>query len=127
MFVRSKAEAERRDRPGVVSYFLLERGDAGQDALAVTWVYVAPGSKQPMHQHPEQQAYIIIEGRGVMQVGEKEQPVRAGELVYIPSNVPHGLKNTGDQPLAYISAASPAFDLRYVYDEGHLTPDAYEE
>jgi mannose-6-phosphate isomerase-like protein (cupin superfamily) len=127
MFIRNKTRAEKRDRKGLISYFLLERGDAGQDELAVTWVYIAPGKKQPLHSHAEQQVYVVIEGHGVVHVDEDSQSVKSGDLIYIPSNAVHGMENTGDTPLSYISAASPAFDLRQVYDRGPLSADSYEE
>ena len=38
MFTRSKQTAERRDRSGLVSHFMIGRGDVEGDHLAVTWV-----------------------------------------------------------------------------------------
>ena len=44
-----------------------------------------------------------------MTVGEQTFEVAAGQSIFIPSNAPHGLQNTGDGVLRYLSAASPAF------------------
>lgn len=126
MFVRSQDQADKRDRNGLTSYFMFGRGDADTDALAITWVTVEPGKRQRLHNHPEVQVYIIIVGEGTMQVSDESQIVRAGDLIYIPSNAMHGITNTGDEMLQYISAANPAFDLEEAYDRGQLTPEAYE-
>ena len=128
MFVRSKADAEKRERSGLVSHFMLGRGDVDSDALAVTWVDVEPAAKQRLHNHPEIQVYIIIAGTGRMQVGDEVRDVKAGDLVFIPSEVFHGIENTGATLLSYISAANPAFEsLQFAYDNGQLTPDAYKK
>jgi len=127
MFVQRKQAAEKRKRSGLTSYFMFGRGDAGEDALAVTWVDVLPHSKQRLHNHPEVQVYVIIAGQGLMHVAGESQQVQAGDLVYIPSNAMHGIDNTGAATLSYVSAANPAFDLPFAYDKGQLTPAAYQE
>ncbi len=38
---------------------------------------------------------MILEGQGLMTVGEEAEVVENGDVVFIPSNSPHGLKNTG--------------------------------
>jgi quercetin dioxygenase-like cupin family protein len=125
MFTRSIVDAPRRERPGLTSIGLLARGDVPDNALAVTWVDVAPGGKQPPHNHPETQVYIIIAGQGIMRVGEETKAVGAGELVHVPSNEFHGIENTGDTVLSYVTAANPAFDYTEAYDRGQLTPEVY--
>ena len=125
MFTRSKTTADRRDRSGLTSYFMLGRGDVSGDALAVTWVEVQPGARQRLHNHPEVQVYVLVAGQGRMTVGEETREVAAGDLVYIPSGLMHGIENTGTEVLQYVSAANPAFDLVEAYDRGQLTPDAY--
>ena len=127
MFVRSKAYAEKRERSGLTSHFMLGRGDVESNALAITWVDVEPGAKQRLHNHPEVQVYVIVAGTGRMQVGDETRDVKAGDLVFIPSEAFHGIENTGDSVLSYVSAANPAFEsLQFAYDNGQLTPDAYQ-
>lgn len=125
MFIRSKAAADHRVRSGLVSYFLLEKGDVPEDVLGITWVDVEPGARQRPHNHFQPQVYILTAGAGFMRVGDEEQTVSAGDLIYIPPNAMHGITNTGSEMLSYISAATPTFDLVEAYDRGQLTPDAY--
>jgi mannose-6-phosphate isomerase-like protein (cupin superfamily) len=129
MFITSKTTAQKRERNGLTSYFLLDRRSevaTGRDPdLAVTWVTVEPGSQQIAHHHEPEQVYVIIQGMGEMQVGSETQLVHAGDLVYIPSNLAHGIVNTGDDVLTYISAATPPFDLTEAYDRGQLQSESY--
>lgn len=127
MFVQSKSNAEMRERNGLTSYFMFGRGEAGETALAVTWVDIVPHSQQRLHNHPEIQVYVIIAGQGLMHVGAETRHVQAGDLIYIPTNLMHGIENTGSETLSYISAANPAFDLAAAYDRGQLIPEAYEK
>lgn len=127
MFVRNKDQADKRERNGLISHFMFGRGDADTNALAITWVTVEPEKQQLLHNHPEVQVYIIIAGAGKMHVAGEEKTVRAGDLIYIPSNAMHGIVNTGDEILQYVSAANPAFDLEEAYDRGQLTAEAYQD
>ena len=79
MYTRNKEESPRRERSGLVSHILLQRGDLTEAGLTATWVEVAPGSRQRPHDHPSEQVYVITAGRGRMLVGEEEQEVGTGE------------------------------------------------
>jgi quercetin dioxygenase-like cupin family protein len=127
MLIRNKTQVDKRERNGLTSRFLLGRGDTEENSLALTWVTVQPGSRQILHNHPEVQVYVLIAGQGMVQVGEERQAVKAGDLIYIPSNEMHGIENTSDEMLSYISAATPAFSMTLAegYDKGQLTPEAY--
>ncbi len=128
MLIRRKTQVDKRERSGLTSHFMLGRGDTEANALAITWVTVQPGSRQILHTHPEVQVYVIVSGFGTMQVGEEHQAVQGGDLIYIPSNERHGIENSSDEMLSYVSAASPAFSmtLAEAYDRGQLTPEAYK-
>ena len=54
-----------------------------------------------------------------MTVGGETRAVVAGDLVRIPPDTDHGIENTGDRPLEYVSAAAPAFpreEVEVFYD-----------
>lgn len=114
------SEASKRVRDGFVSYILLQQGDTPTDNLAITWVEVLSGRKQKPHSHAPDQAYVIVSGSGRMQVGTEFSDVHAGDLVYIPSDVIHGIENISSEKLVYVSASVPAFDLEALYDGGQL-------
>jgi mannose-6-phosphate isomerase-like protein (cupin superfamily) len=124
MFIQHISNVPVRERSGLYSHILLQQQDAAQSNLAVTWVEVKPGKRQRLHHHLAEQVYVIVQGEGKMQVGEETAVLHTGHMVYIPSNQPHGIINTGNEPLVYISAATPSFDMTAVYDHGQLKSDA---
>ncbi len=112
MYRQTLAEAPRNHRGGQVSHLLLAPGQFGSQHLLVTWVEGAPGSEQPVHGHPEsEQAYVIVRGSGVMRVGDEFQEVGPGDLVLVPPGSGHSIRNTGSEPLVFVSAASPPPEL----------------
>ena len=115
MYTRNKEESPRRERSGLVSRILLQRGDLPEAGIAVTWVEVAPGSRQRLHGHPSERVYVITAGRGWMLVAEEKREVGVGELVYVPSDAVHGIENA--------STATPALDAEAAYDAGQLRGD----
>lgn len=120
MLITSLDKSPKRQRAGLISHILLQHGDTLGNNLAITWVEVAPGHGQALHSHVPEQVYVVIAGKGRMRVGDDLADVKAGELVFIPSNVTHGIENTSSESLVYISASVPAFDLEALYDSGQL-------
>jgi quercetin dioxygenase-like cupin family protein len=63
------------------------------DRMMFAHVYLAKGAMVPMHSHENEQLTYIVEGALRFWLGEEgeleERIVNAGEILYIPSNVPH--------------------------------------
>ena len=62
------------------------------DRLMLAHVYLKQGALVPRHFHENEQITYILEGALRFHVGEGEGEeiiVRAGEVLHIPSNVPH--------------------------------------
>jgi quercetin dioxygenase-like cupin family protein len=60
--------------------------------MMIAQVVLDKGSVVPKHAHDNEQITYILEGAlrfWIGEDGEEELVVRAGELLYIPSNVPH--------------------------------------
>jgi mannose-6-phosphate isomerase-like protein (cupin superfamily) len=111
MHTISITDAPINQRGGQESYLLLKRGQFGSQNLAVTWVDCAPGGEQLMHTHAaEEQVYVIVRGRGLMKTGDETRDVSAGTLIFVPPGTPHAIRNTGEDVLTFISAASPPMD-----------------
>jgi mannose-6-phosphate isomerase-like protein (cupin superfamily) len=70
-----------------------------------------------LHRHEPEQVYVIVEGTGRMRVGEEEEEVVTGDLIYIPPNLVHAIENRSEDVLSYLSAATPAFDIAAYYDQ----------
>ena len=99
---------------GQLSYLLLQKGQFGAENMSVTWIDAAPGSEQKPHAHPSQeQAYIILEGKGLMKVGDEEAEVIAGSLVLVPPQTEHSIYNHTDALLRVLTVTAPPFDLSH--------------
>ncbi len=60
----------------------------GEKAM-VAQVFIAQGGVVPTHQHESEQISYIVEGALKFELEGKEIVVRKGEVLHIPSNVPH--------------------------------------
>jgi mannose-6-phosphate isomerase-like protein (cupin superfamily) len=71
---------------------------------------------QPMayvekHSHKvQEQVYHVLEGEGLMEVGDKTHVVRKHDVIYLPPGVEHSINNTGVVDLVFIVATSPVTD-----------------
>jgi mannose-6-phosphate isomerase-like protein (cupin superfamily) len=113
MFTQVLADSPTNKRgDGQVSYLLLAPGQFGSENLGITWVDGQPGSQQRLHEHPDsEQVYVIVAGSGEMIVEGEERHVEAGTMVFIPPGTKHAIRNSGTEPLTYVSATSPPFEL----------------
>ena len=111
MDIQTLNAAPTNERGGQISHLLLGRGQFDSRNLAITWVAGEPGSMQAVHGHPDnEQVYVIVRGSGVMQVRDEMEEVGEGTLVFIPPGAAHAIRNTGNEPLVFVSATSPPFD-----------------
>jgi quercetin dioxygenase-like cupin family protein len=65
------------------------------ERLMIAHVYLKKGAVVPTHRHENEQITYIMDGALRFWIGDENGPdrheldVRAGEVLYIPSNVPH--------------------------------------
>lgn len=70
----------------------IERRIINGDQMMLTHVYLKAGAVVPLHSHHNEQFTYILEGALRFWIGgEDSEPIdiRAGEVLHIPSNVPH--------------------------------------
>jgi mannose-6-phosphate isomerase-like protein (cupin superfamily) len=71
---------------------------------------VPPGAETHEHYHGvSEEIYFFTGGSGVMKLGDEEAEVSAGDTVVIPPGTPHGLRNTGAEPLKLLCCCAPAY------------------
>jgi mannose-6-phosphate isomerase-like protein (cupin superfamily) len=69
---------------------------------------LTPGQEQKAHTHADQdKIYFVLEGRGRVVVGDREELVEAGEAVVAPAGTAHGLANAGATPLLALVVVTP--------------------
>jgi quercetin dioxygenase-like cupin family protein len=92
--------------PGVLMKGLLTSAD---NALAsVNVVRVPPGCEISRHRHATQvETIFALAGQGMFWLGDSEVPFRAGQIVAVPMNTVHGLRNTLDQDIELLTVFTP--------------------
>lgn len=64
---------------------------------------VPPGAVSDLDVHEVEEIWMVRSGRGWLISGEGRTEVAAGDMVFMPSMVPHQVENTGDEPLRFFS------------------------
>lgn len=66
-----------------------------------------PGEALRRHITPTDVFFFVIEGQGVVEVGEEQLEVRADMLVESPADIPHRILNPSDAPLRVLVVKAP--------------------
>ena len=77
------------------------------DGAMLTIFDFAPHSVVPEHAHSNEQITFVVEGELDFTLGPETRRLRAGDVVAVPANVPHGVV-TGARPARALDAWSPA-------------------
>jgi quercetin dioxygenase-like cupin family protein len=59
------------------------------EKMTVAQISILKGGSVPVHQHENEQMSYVMDGALKFDVGGQEVIVRKGEILHIPSNVPH--------------------------------------
>ena len=100
---------------------LLSADRTPTDAMTVGMTEIEPSQANEifLHQHAQPEVYYILAGHGVVQISGEEHALQPGSLVFIPSDAPHGLRNTGSEVLRllYIFAVDSLDQVVYKLPE----------
>ena len=89
---------------------LIDRTTASITRCSLAEEILLPGQSVTPHHHREiEEVYYVIEGYGVMTVGDEQREVAAGDAVFIPRGHRHTLANTGSEPIRLLLVCGPAF------------------
>ncbi len=79
------------------------------DTLLLGLNCLEPGQVQKAHDHADQDKfYYVIEGNGRFQLGEQFQSAAAGDVIWAPAGVVHGVANDGNGRLTLLVGIAPA-------------------
>jgi mannose-6-phosphate isomerase-like protein (cupin superfamily) len=87
-------------------------------ALSVARARVPAGGTTRWHRLRDiVERYVVLEGRGVVEVGEAApREVGRGDVVLIPAGVPQRIANRGAEDLVFLAICTPRFDRRAYED-----------
>ncbi|MGA2361889.1 MAG: cupin domain-containing protein [Candidatus Aminicenantales bacterium] len=95
-----------------------------QFGFSLARAVVKPHGKTRPHRLKSSEVYCILEGRGLMHVGEETAEIAAGQAVYIPPFHIQFVENTGEADLAFLCIVDPAWkpeDEEILPDGGRRT------
>ncbi|HSM55150.1 MAG TPA: cupin domain-containing protein [Candidatus Sulfomarinibacteraceae bacterium] len=79
------------------------------EALLLGLNCLEPGQTQPAHDHDDQDKfYYVVSGAGRFVLGDREQTAGAGQVVWAPAGLLHGVTNTGDERLTLLVGIAPS-------------------
>jgi quercetin dioxygenase-like cupin family protein len=68
-----------------------------------------PGQAHALHAHAGMdKAYMVVEGEGLFLLDGRELPMKAGDLLVAPADVPHGVRNNSHGRLLVMAILAPA-------------------
>jgi quercetin dioxygenase-like cupin family protein len=75
---------------------------SGTANTAAVYVEVEPGCRLGSHTDSAEEILIFLQGTAEVTVGDVRGHVSAGDMAVVPSMVPHGIRNTGDETLRFV-------------------------
>ncbi|MEP1111436.1 MAG: cupin domain-containing protein, partial [Nitratireductor sp.] len=76
-----------------------------------------PGQFVPVHIHPTQDEFILVqEGELDLKLDGEWSKAKAGDLVRMPGDIPHGYSNKTDKPARALFWVSPAGELEALFN-----------
>jgi mannose-6-phosphate isomerase-like protein (cupin superfamily) len=70
-----------------------------------------PGASTTGHHHVKtEEIYYVLEGQGLMQVGQERRQVGPGDTIAVPPGAYHQMTNTGPTVLKFLCCCAPAYE-----------------
>ncbi len=97
-----QVEMNGRVLKGVWIRWLFRAGEGEARGFSFRVFRVEPGSVIPAHRHPWEHGILVLEGEGVVRIGNARYRVRRGDFLLIPPNVEHEYVNLGESDLVFL-------------------------
>lgn len=80
------------------------KGDLKAKTRLFAKLTLAPGSGIGFHEHVgEEEVYVILRGRGLLEEGGQKIPVAAGDSILTRDGAGHAIEAVGDEPLEILA------------------------
>src|SRR5215213_7287754 len=96
---------------------LISAGLTRSEGLTVGVGRLPPGGALHSHRHEQPEAYLVLDGTGVVTIEGTARPVGPGVAVFIPGKALHSVQATGESDLrmVYVFAADSFDDVVYLF------------
>lgn len=78
-----------------------------EEEAMITVIHLQPGEQLRRHITPVNVAFYVLEGTGVVEVGEEKKEVTRDTLVESPKDIVHCWYNESDTPLKFMVIKAP--------------------
>ena len=114
-FIRHIAEVPWREFPnhfgGALSKPLVMPENSAARHIDYRISMYQPMAHVARHTHKvQEQIYHVLEGEGLMEIGNQNYVVRKHDVIYLPPGVEHAISNTGLVDLVFLVVTSPVTD-----------------
>ena len=114
-FIRNIAEVPWKEFPahfgGALSKPLVMPETADSKHIDYRISMYQPMAYVAKHKHAvQEQVYHVLEGEGLMEIGNTRQVVRKHDVIFLPPGVEHSIANTGLVDLVFLVVTSPVTD-----------------
>ncbi len=83
---------------------------SGNKNLSLAIATVEPFKETKLHIHKNsEEVYFIIQGKGLMTLGNKTFTVKEEDAILIPPKTPHKIKNNEEKELKILCVCSPPY------------------
>lgn len=73
--------------------------ETGAENFALRLFEFEAGGHTPLHSHDWEHEMFILEGEGLVVGGKQEKRFKAGDVIFVPSNETHQLRNISQKPV----------------------------
>lgn len=80
----------------------------GTQHVQVVQIELPPGEGLKMHTTPVDVFFYVLEGRGMVEIGEDRAEVGPDDLVHSPAGIPHRLENADEATFRFLVVKTPA-------------------
>jgi quercetin dioxygenase-like cupin family protein len=96
------AQVYGESAPGTTIRWLIDDDHDGAPVYALRLIEIAPGGHTPRHQHAFEHENFVVEGQGRVWINGDWQPLKAGDVVFVPGGMDHTYENTGATPFKFL-------------------------
>lgn len=63
---------------------------------------IEPGGEIPLHTNKIEHEQLVLAGKGLIRIGDKEFDVKKGNVVFIPADIEHSYKTLGSENFEFL-------------------------
>ena len=90
---------------------LLAHRNSSIEKQSLAEARLAPGLSTTPHFHRRtEEIYYILQGQGLMQIGDLIRAVGPGDAIAIPPLATHQITNSGSESLVFLCCCAPAYE-----------------